>query len=70
MVTLPVAPLLEHCRAHEMDQGDLAELAGTTVRAVQRWRHRGVPWSIADRAAIRLGLHPAELWPDWWTLDV
>lgn len=25
----------------------------------------GVPMDVADKAAVRLGLHPIELWPDW-----
>jgi hypothetical protein len=36
--------------------------------AVQRWRAGGVPLYSADRAALRAGAHPAEVWPDFHTI--
>jgi hypothetical protein len=37
--------------------------------AVQRWRAGGVPLYAADRAAVRAGAHPAEIWPDFHAVD-
>lgn len=35
-------------------------------RQVQRWRDRGTITAFqADELATRLGLHPAQVWPDW-----
>ena len=46
----------------------LARAIGVTARTVYRWRHAGViPADHADRAAVALGHHPAELWPSWAT---
>ena len=45
---------------------DLAELIGVSPRTIIRWRHSGVPDHQADRAAIRVGLHPANIWPAHW----
>jgi hypothetical protein len=36
--------------------------------AVQRWRAGGVPLYSADRAAVRAGAHPAEVWPNFHTI--
>lgn len=46
----------------------IAEALGTTRHRVNDWR-RGkgnmVPWWKADAYAIRVGTHPAMVWPDW-----
>lgn len=45
----------------------VADRLGVSERRVQRWR-RGVMqlnrWD-ADRFAVHLGLHPAQIWPEW-----
>jgi hypothetical protein len=35
---------------------------------VQRWRRDGVPLPSADRIAVAVGLHPVEVWPDWYVV--
>ena len=46
----------------------LARQLGVTRRTVHRWQHAGhVPARHADRAAVRLGHHPAEIWPHEWS---
>lgn len=45
---------------------EVAAEAGTTRRQWYRWRRQGVPLWEADRMAVTLGRHPAELWPQWW----
>lgn len=32
---------------------------------VCRWMKHGIPWERADVLVIQLGLHPAEIWPQW-----
>lgn len=45
----------------------LAAVAGVTPRSVVRWRRDGsIPWRHADVVACRLGLHPANIWPELW----
>ena len=44
----------------------LAERLGYSTRTLQRWQTNGVPESKADSAAISLGSHPANVWPDRW----
>ena len=44
----------------------MAELLGSTNTNVSRYRRKGMPVEVADRLAVRLGLHPAQLWPSWF----
>lgn len=43
----------------------LADAWGVSKMNVYRWQRSGIPWYQADRISIRIGRHPAELWPDW-----
>ncbi len=43
----------------------LAELCDVSRSTVQRWARSGVDEWSADRVAMAVGVHPAELWPDW-----
>lgn len=53
----------------EFSSTALAEACGVTRRTVSRWRHRGLTWDKADKAACALGLHPASVWGgDWWAV--
>lgn len=48
--------------------GELACLLGCSPRTVTRWRAAGRLCAFdADRYAVRLGLHPCLIWPDWFT---
>lgn len=44
----------------------LAHHVGVSVRTVWRRLHQGLDEKRADRWATRLGLHPGEVWPEWW----
>jgi hypothetical protein len=37
--------------------------SGNTVREAH---DVGLPWHLADRAAVSYGYHPAEVWPEWF----
>ena len=43
----------------------LARLTGVHRRQIYRWRTDGLSEYHADIAACHLGLHPANVWPDW-----
>lgn len=62
----PLAPLFAHAEATSLRRlAFLLGLDGSTVSGVQ---HSGLTWRQADEWAIRLGKHPAEVWPDiWWS---
>lgn len=46
----------------------LAHLAGITRRHAQRVLTEGaIGEPLADVVAAALGMHPANLWPEWWT---
>jgi hypothetical protein len=45
--------------------GDIAQATETCRRTVQRWKHDGMTVDQADRAAVKAGFHPANIWP-WW----
>ena len=46
----------------------LADMLGLPKRTVLRWAQEGgVPMRSAEDAALALGVHPATLWPDWYT---
>lgn len=36
-------------------------------RSVSQYRASGVPFLQADRIACRIGVHPANIWPEYWT---
>jgi hypothetical protein len=44
---------------------EIARYFGVSKAAVSKWRERGLSCVQADELAVRLGLHPCELWPDW-----
>ena len=45
---------------------ELAQQVGVPVTRVRHWHRTGhVGWDTADEIAIRLGYHPAVLWPNW-----
>jgi len=44
---------------------DLAAAVHVSRRTVQRWARHGLSDTAADRAAIALGVHPAQVWPGW-----
>lgn len=48
--------------------GALALQLGTRPRTVHRWKAEGgIPFYVADRAALALGMHPGEVWGQaWW----
>ncbi len=33
---------------------------------MRRYLRDGFPETTADRIATRVGMHPAEVWPDWY----
>ena len=43
-----------------------ARLGGLHVSNAHRQAHIGLSPIGADRAAMQLGLHPGEVWPEWW----
>lgn len=50
---------------------ELSRRSGADPREIQRWKKSGsIPDRWADRVAVGLGLHPAELWPEWIDVQV
>lgn len=45
----------------------LATTLGVRTRQIIRYREHGLTSAQADRVAIALGYHPANLWPSWFT---
>lgn len=69
-VRFPLEPLLGLLA--ETTDADTAERLGVSVSTVRGWRQgRRVTLGLvlADRYAVRLGLHPANVWDDWLTID-
>lgn len=46
----------------------LARALGVDRAQAARWRNDGLPLDSADRVAVLLGKHPAEVWPEWYRL--
>jgi hypothetical protein len=46
----------------------LARALGMDRAQVARRRSDGLPIESADRIAIAVGKHPAEVWPEWYHL--
>ena len=51
---------------HRTNLSELARSTGYPLRTIQRWNTGGIPRHSADALAIRLGLHPANIWPSWF----
>jgi hypothetical protein len=65
-VRFPLGPLEE--LTDTTSNVDLARCCGVNPDVISRWRAAGgVPERTADRIATHLSLHPALIWPDWWT---
>lgn len=52
---------------------DAAERLGVNVGTLVKWRasegNATIHYSRADKIAIRLGVHPSQMWGrDWWSL--
>jgi hypothetical protein len=64
------------CKARYRQPGDdgnnrgdaaiVADVTGLPLKRVAQWRVRGMGTTAADRAAVALGLHPGEIWPEWF----
>jgi hypothetical protein len=53
------------------DQVRFEELSGVTVRQYFRWKAGGnVQGALADEVCIRIGIHPAQVWPEWLTAGI
>lgn len=48
----------------------IAERTGINRGQIIRYKREGLTVDAADRIAIRLGFHPAELWPDFHREDL
>lgn len=44
----------------------LARRLGCSNVTLERWREVGLSDDMADKLAVRLGLHPGTVWPDWF----
>jgi hypothetical protein len=46
----------------------IGELLGVNRTVISRWRNNPTNFNIwqADKYAVRLGLHPSEIWTDWY----
>lgn len=66
-VRLPIGPALDVLRSWgvEWPVAELADRVGVTRGTVHRWQHSGVDVWTADRVAVVLGRHPANVWPEW-----
>ena len=60
----PIAELESCLRA--TSAREMAGLLKVSSRTVVRYRRRGLSVVQADRAAVAVGFHPAEVWPNWW----
>lgn len=63
------APLLAIVPTVDEDTDvSIGDLLGVSDRTIARWRCGTVKVTEAnaDRAACRLGLHPANIWPEYW----
>ena len=70
-VRYAAGPLIAHMSTPVLDQAppttrQMAETLDVSRRNLIRWKFKGLPEIAADRAAVSLGMHPSELWPEWW----
>jgi hypothetical protein len=55
-----------HHTSHIALAGKAAYVLGSDRRYIYRWLDYGLTHEQADQFAVRLGLHPVELWPNWF----
>jgi len=68
-LSLPAAPLIAHIDARRIAAPH--ETLGVDRSTVENWRLGKRQWITerrADRYAVALGVHPCEVWPEWWEL--
>lgn len=62
--------VLESLAAYEhMSIVQFGRRVGISPAQLHRWKHDGLTTSAADRIAIALDRHPAEIWPEWLLVD-
>lgn len=49
---------------------ELAGDLGQNLQQIYRWRRNGITTQQADQLAVRIGSHPALIWPDWTFVDL
>jgi hypothetical protein len=69
---LPYAGLVDWLQhVHQLEHAGyrtIARITGMSLGSVSMWSRTGIPMWTADRLAIKLGAHPADIWPEeWWT---
>jgi hypothetical protein len=60
----------EPFEGHVYAQGQLAEMSsflGVDRQSIGRWTKQGLSAYVADAVAIRLNVHPVEIWSDWFS---
>jgi len=66
----PLDPLVAAVGHGGAENRRVALAVRVSIRTVCRWRAAGgLSERQADRAACALGLHPAEIWPSWFTRE-
>jgi len=60
----PIAHHIDTVAGRPLTNKDQAEFIGEDPAQVFRWRQTGLRFHDADRVAVRLGLHPYDLWGD------
>jgi len=47
---------------------EVQEVIGVNSRTWSRYRNGTgtISMDMADKYAVRLGMHPGEIWPEWW----
>lgn len=63
---VPVEPLVQKYGTVSA----LARAVGCDRARFSKWRREGgMPLVWADRLAVSLGMHPIEVWEDWYEVD-
>lgn len=76
----PYQPLADACReavqdpnehSHIGEAGYIQKAIGCTRSLPYHWKRRGyLTDQAADHAAVKLGVHPCFIWPDWFEIDM
>ncbi|MDQ6782724.1 MAG: hypothetical protein M3063_04640 [Actinomycetota bacterium] len=70
MARFPIEPLSAMCPGPGDPIMLLSRRLGISGGNIHRACRAGLTWSLADRWAVALGFHPAEVWGQaWWSLD-
>jgi hypothetical protein len=62
-------PLIQLLEARNENPETIPSVLGISTNVFRNLKARGVTWARADELAVRCGLFPWQVWPEWSAVD-